>query len=272
VSKIPELNQILRATLRSGWLSLAKPTHMKNLVLSASFLLLMTAGYAQTESKSLSSFKNIVASPHISVILTKGDKESIRLVYNNISPERVNVLVKGKTLHLFLDHARVAERHFHRRNVNFYGNKGMYEGVSVTAYVTYTALKTLEIRGDGEISCEDAIVADKFKLRAFGENEIRLSSLKTKKFKASLYGENDVKILSGEANRQVFRLFGENKIDNRGLCSATVSVRVFGEGKLSLNATDEVHFSAFGEPVISVTGNPVISRGIVIGHTSIWRD
>jgi len=88
--------------------------------------------------------------------------------------------------------------------------------------VTYKDLKSIEIRGDGEIRCDSALSAEKFKLKAYGENEIRLASLTSGKFKASLYGQNELRIISGSTGQQTYRLFGENRIETRGFKSGTL--------------------------------------------------
>jgi hypothetical protein len=36
-----------------------------------------------------------------------------------------------------------------------------------------------------------------------------------------------------------------------------------------MKATDEVRINAFGEPDIDISGNPHISRGIIIGRSHI---
>jgi hypothetical protein len=240
---------------------------MKNTLLLAICLFILVGARAQQEETALLPFRKIVVSPKINLVLEAGEKESIRLVCNNVSAEKVNVVVKGKTLQLYLDHARFTEKQI--RDYKHGCRQGIYADASVTAYVTYKQINTLEIRGEGEISCDSKIVSKKFKLRAYGECEINLASLKTKKFVTTLYGENKVNILAGSAERQVYRLIGENKIDTRGFSSETASASIIGEGKLSLNASDEVHVSALGEPVVMVSGNPVISKGIVIGRASI---
>ena len=179
------------------------------------FILLASAGSVmaqepvQGERQSLRHFTKIVASPRINVVLKKGDEESIRLTYNNISPDKVNVKVTGKRLRIYLDHARIVEDHervFRHRHME---RHSIYRDVSGTAYVTYRELKDIEVRGDQELVCEDKISAHKLKLRAYGETDIQLGKVNTDKFKASLYGENKLKIKSGETGRQVYRLFGE---------------------------------------------------------------
>ena len=241
-------------------------THFKILFSIA----LLTSGIANAqEMVSLESFNKIVASPRVNVILQQGDHESIKIIYNSIPEDKVNVIVKGNRLRIYLDHARIVEKQVHIKENGHHTKRGIYAGSSITAFVTYKSLKSLEIRGEQELRCDGDISTDKFKLRAYGESEIRLASLHAKKFKTSLYGENNLKISSGETNRQVYRLFGGNKIDTRGMKSAMASTRIYGEGKISVNASEEVRVNAFGEPTINIQGTSIVSKGIIIGHADI---
>jgi Putative auto-transporter adhesin, head GIN domain len=239
----------------------------KTVILAASGLL---SGLAQAqESIPLSTFGKIVASPRVNVILEKGDRESIRIVYNDIPKNKVNVIVKNNKLRIYLDHAKVTERQVRISENGNTWKHGIYSGSSITAFVTYKELKSIQMRGEQELRCDTELKADKFKLKAYGETEIRLASLTANKFKASLYGENDLKIKSGTTSRQLYRLFGENKIDTRGLKSEVASTHIYGEGRISVNASDEVHISAFGEPTINIEGTSIVSKGIILGHASI---
>lgn len=233
-------------------------------ILTLTICLLMFAKNTQgQEDYRLSRFTKIIASPHVNVFLKKGEKESIRLVYSNVEAEKMNVVVHGNRLSLFLDNARIVDKN---RSTN-----RLYNDVTVTAYVTYVELTSVEMRGAEELYSEDTIRSKKFKLRAYGESEIRLAGIDVKKFKTSLYGENILKIKSGFASHQVYRLFGENKIDTRGLKSTSASTRIYGEGKITLNAAKQVVINAFGEPKINIDGNAYISKGIVIGRVDINR-
>lgn len=244
---------------------------MKKITLPAlaAFFSIVTTFLAQGQQKPLPHFTRIVASPRVNVILQKGDKESIRMVYSNVDEGKLNVKVRGNTLRIFLDHARVTERQ-ERIFVDGYRQKhSIYRDASVTAYVTYRELKGIEIRGEEEISCEGKIETTKLKIKAYGEAEIRLASLNASKVKASLYGRNSLKIAGGTVIHQTFRAFGENKIDTRGMKSETASTRVYGEGRISVNTSDEIVINAFGEPEINVSGEGHIHKGIMIGRIDI---
>lgn len=232
---------------------------------------LLSAGFvqAQDSQKNLKSFKKITVSPRVNLILQKGDNESVRIIYNDIPQSKVNVIVKGNKLKIYLDDARVVEKQVRIYKKGNTQKQGIYHGSSITAYVTYKELKTVEIRGDQELRCDDEIRTNKFKLKAYGETEIRLAALDTRKFRVSLYGTNDVRIKSGSADDQVYRLFGDNKINTIGLKSATATTRIYGEGKVSISASDEVRINAFGEPSIHIEGTSIISKGIILGRADI---
>ena len=168
-----------------------------------------------------------------------------------------------------MDDARILDKHKRTHDESYSANISIYRDAVITAYVTYRELKVLDVRGEEEVSCDSSIDTEKFKLKVYGEAEINLASLHTKKFKAVLYGENKLKIKEGQTGHQRYRLYGANKIDTRSLSSETISTTIYGEGRLSVNATNEVRINAFGEPEVNVSGTSHISRGIVIGRTDI---
>lgn len=239
------------------------------LILTFFTALACTYGYAQSATTSLPPFERIVASQFIHVILEKGDAPSIRLEYHGVDPEQVNVKVKRKKLQLYLDDAKLVSR---PEKYYYNGQKhtrDRYNNVSVTAYVTYTTLRGLEIRGEEDLVCNGAIQADKFKLKVYGASHVTLASLQTKRFKASVYGSNQIHIRAGNATHQLYRLFGENKIDTEHLSSHTTASRIYGEGRLTVSAQDELKIIAFGEPEIRLSGPAQINKNIILGEADI---
>jgi Putative auto-transporter adhesin, head GIN domain len=239
------------------------------------YIVVLLAGWIPTQvvegqeiSRELPSFTKVIASPKINLILEKGEKSSIRLVYANVSADQINIEVKGKTLRLYLDDAKVVEKTYKASN---HQRKSVYEHASITAYVTYTELKALQIRGNQELTCKDEIESKKFVLRAYGENEIRLASIKTEYFKTTLYGENDLKINGGKAEYQKYKLYGENKIDSRELKSFVATTTIFGESKIKLAIQDKLKVNSFGESQVRYDGEARVNRGLVFGNTEIQK-
>jgi hypothetical protein len=245
---------------------------MKTLIFVGLCILSSVSTFGQEITKDLKPFTRIIASPRVHVILEKGDQENIRLIYHDVSESRINILVKGRTLHLFLDGARKVEktvRDYDSENGS--SRHGIYEGASVTAYVTFKQLEMLEIRGNQELTCNGEIISPKFSLRAYGENEITLASLETGYFKTSLYGRNKLKINTGKVSEQKYNLFGENRIDTQNLACEYTSTSIFGEGKLRIHSSEEVRVNAFGEPKIYVDGGGHVNRRLIFGRTKIYK-
>jgi hypothetical protein len=241
---------------------------MKTLSFLLITMLSCVSSYASEITKDLKHFTRIVASPRINVILEKGDSETIRVQYNDVSQSRINILVRGKTLHIFLDQARKVEKTIR----DDHGSRhGIYEGATITAYITYKELDMLEIRGNQELTCHGDIVSPEFTLRAYGENDITLASLETEYFRAALYGENKLKVNDGKVLEQRYRLFGKNKIDTRDMKSEYTSTSIFGVGKLKINSSEEVRVNAFGEPKIYVDGDGYVQRRLIFGRVQINR-
>jgi hypothetical protein len=241
----------------------------KTLLLSVVVIVLaVQVSAAQEITRDLKTFRKIVVSPKVNLILEKGDKEDIRLVYDNVSPDKINIEVQGHTLRVYLDDAKVTER---TERINDFEKRGIYHNATVTAYVTYKELEHLEIRGNQELTCNGPIRAERFTLKAYGENEIQLASVKTDYMKTSLYGENDLKINGGKAEYQKYKLFGENKIDTQDLKSYSATMNTYGESRIKLSTQDQLRVNAFGESQISYHGDASVNKGLMFGQTRISK-
>lgn len=225
--------------------------------------------FGQEIQKKLNPFSKITVSPKINLILEQGAEESIRILYSNIDAGKINVEVDGNKLNIYLDQARIVDKRERTDEYDYNSKTSIYHNAEVTAYVTYTQLKSLEVRGEQEVISKGLLESESFDLKAYGQAEITFDSLITQEFKAIVYGENKIKIKAGRAGHQRYRLYGENKIDTRALASTSVSTSIYGEGRLSVNASDEVRVSAIGEPEINVTGTSFINKGIIIGKADI---
>jgi hypothetical protein len=243
-----------------------------------SFLVLASLGLAglpasaQTLSKSLPRFDKVAVSPLITLVLEPGDQEGIRLEYTGVAPEKINYEVRGKTLRIYLDEAKltVRERKYWRDEEEY--REPVYgKDVTVTAYVTYRQLRSIEKRGEEDVTCKGPLTADRLTLRLFGEIDAHLASVEARRFKASLFGENTLRIDTGRAARQRYRSFGENSIDTRNMAGAVTSTSLFGDSRLHLNASDEIRVTAFGESDVRYTGGGHLSKRLVFGEASIGR-
>lgn len=243
-------------------------TSQKKLLSIALLLLPLHFLIAQEINRDLKSFRKVIVSPRINLVLEKGDQESIRVVYSNVPADKINITIQNNTLRVYLDDAKVNEK---TERVTPSERRSIYHNVTLTAYVTYKELEHLEIRGNQELTCNGPIRAERFTLKAYGENEIKLASVKTDYMRTSLYGENDLKIKGGKAEYQKYKLFGENRIDTQDLKSYSATTNSFGESRITLTTQDQLRINAFGESQISYNGNADVNKGLVFGNTTIHK-
>ena len=84
---------------------------MKRVMKSSLMLFVLFAGLnmalAQSKTYDVKSFEEVIISPHIEVVFEKSDTEAVVIENINESYDKLNVEVKGKTLHIYLDDAKV---------------------------------------------------------------------------------------------------------------------------------------------------------------------
>jgi hypothetical protein len=213
-------------------------------------------------------FSKIVASPKIKVVLAKGDREQVRLVYSGVDQSRINARVSGQTLRIWLTGARITERS-HRCGPHERCND--YEGAEVTAYVTYRELRSVALRGEEKLVCDDTLQAKQMKLKLYGQAEVRLAGLRTDQLKVWLYGENRLKIAAGSATDQKYKSYGENEVDVPDLAGERVKTVSFGENGFRVGARERLRVKSLGESQVRNTGPAKVSRGLVLGEANIWQ-
>lgn len=244
---------------------------MKSLTLFIGIMAIAGITHAQSDEQSVKSFRKVVVSPKINLVLKEGQTESVRLEYHGVERDQIMVEVRGKKLHIYLEDAKIFDRPVREERHPHRWRSSQYRHASVTAYVTYRQLEGIESRGEEEVVCESPISSRRFRIAAYGEVNIRIGALETGTLRTKLYGVNSLRITDGEVGHQKYALYGENKIDTRGLLSKTAVTTVYGEGRIMLRATDELHLNSFGEPQVIVEGSPIISKGLIFGTPRIRR-
>ncbi|MEJ0031928.1 MAG: DUF2807 domain-containing protein [Bacteroidota bacterium] len=232
-------------------------------------ILTISTAYSQSFERKLRSFDKIIVSPKINLVLTQGEKESIKIDYSGVDEERIVIEQKGRKVHVYLEDAKIFD--IGEREDNMFDRRERYAHATLTAYVTFKHLALIETRGEGDVYCEGKIETKKLKIKAWGATDIRLAYVDAATVKVRLYGENVLNILDGDAGHLSYKMYGVNKIDTRGLRSVTSNATVYGEGRINLNTTEELRLNSFGEPRLDVIGDPVISKGMVFGKVNIRR-
>ncbi len=227
---------------------------------------------AQVIEKELKAFDKVIISPHINVNLVEGNSEKVHLETNGLPTDVVNVKVKGKTLKIFLDDAKIQDKRVKVVKKNGWKQKiSIYEGVEIDATITYRKLKHLQVRGAQTITCDTKLDASKFRLKIYGENRLKLANLTANELKVSLFGENKLLIKEGNVSTQIVRLFGENSFNSRQVKSKFTKANSFGVSKIYINTSDWLKVNAFGESTFYYAGNATLHKGIVLGENEFGR-
>jgi hypothetical protein len=243
---------------------------MKPLTLSLLIVASALSGYAQTIEKNIGSFRKVIASPKINLVMVAGESESIKINYSNIDASKINIVVKNNALHIYLDGSKYTEKRERVKKAGWVDKMSVYRHASITAYVTYRRLDKLVVRGEQEVEVQSAIDSKKFKLSAYGESDITLASVKAYKFKACLYGQHTVKVKAGEVDFQKYKLFGENKIDTEALQGEEIASTTYGESKLKFNANESLRLVTIGESNVKVLGRPDVNK-FTLGEVAVNR-
>ncbi|MDX1477276.1 MAG: DUF2807 domain-containing protein [Saprospiraceae bacterium] len=217
----------------------------------------------------LPSFDKIKVGPRVALVLEKGDQASVRLAYEGLDEDLVNVEVKQGTLLIYLDRARNLEPK--RKIVTPYGKvrESIYSGTRVTAYVTYQDLNKLVMKGDEDARISGDVSGETFKLKAYGDSEISFASLHTGRLKVKMFGDCALTMGAGTADRQKYVVFGDHHIDARYLTGSKVKATSLGDTHLRVNG-DQVKVTALGEADISCPDSARL-RKFVIGESSVQR-
>ena len=234
-------------------------------------LALSTTCWGQQRTEKVRSFSKLLVSPHIELILVQGNDEQVRWEFQNITEDKLNTEVEGKTLHLYLDKAKITAKQQRNKDVGWNYKESIYKNARVKAYVTYSQLEHLEIRGSENATCEDPIVSDDFRLKLYGDGDAYFASIETDEFKASLYGENTLDIGSGHAREQTYKCYGENVVRAARFEGDHVSTTIFGESDLNLNAQGTMKVTSLGEGKVHYQGGAELNKGLILGETSISR-
>ncbi|NHF58739.1 DUF2807 domain-containing protein [Flavobacteriaceae bacterium TP-CH-4] len=225
----------------------------------------------QLEAIPVKSFEKLIVSPHIEVILKEGNEESVVINESEISKDKINFEVSGKTLRVYLDGARVITKSERVAYDNYEGRRSIYDGTMAKVTITYKRLKNLSIRGEEKVHVASAMNQKNMKLTIFGESKVYFDNLIAENLTVAIYGESYLEITDGSVNHQVYRAYGESEVNASEIRNRSTKITAYGESNFRVKVSDRLKITCFGEATINYAGNPEVEKGIVIGEASIRK-
>ncbi len=247
-----------------------KKTYVKS-VLFALMILSASSVFAQKKTFDVGSFDEVIISPHIEVIFEKADTQSVVIEDIEVSMDKLNVEVKGNTLHIYLDDAKMYTKSEKVKYDDYKGKHAIYNGTIVSAKVFYTELEELSLRGEETHKVISPIKCEKLTLKIYGEGEVYLKQIEVQEFYTTMYGESYLEVKEGNAKRQRIISYGEGEVNTYGVQNSTAKVTAYGEGRVKLKVSDELKVTAYGEATVHYKGSPMVNRGLVLGEATIHQ-
>ena len=248
------MKKILRHTLLTGFL------------LSGVSVLL-----AQKQEIKVASFDNVVISPHIEATFVEGDRELVTIVDSDVPLDKLNVIVDGKTLKIYLDGAKDYTKSKKVKHDGYKERYQLYDGTQVTATISYKHLKKLSVRGEEDIRIESTLQQSDFELTVYGESDVIVNSVEIDNMKVVMYGESYLRIKAGEIGYQKYKCFGQSEVDALGVSNRTAKITSYGESEIRISVSDRLKVTSYGESEVNYRGNPSIDKGVVLGENSIHK-
>lgn len=246
---------------------------MKNISASTIVMaaVLFVTQWSSAQTTQVKSFEKVIVSPHIEVILVEGNEESVKIENAKVSMDKINIVVEGKTLRLYLDGAKTVTKSEKVDNEKWKGKRSIYDGTMATATITYKKLNTLSVRGEEVVKCESPIEQKSLKLTIYGEAKIYFDAITTDELTVAIYGESYLEIKSGDVDRQVYRAYGESEVNTLKMKNTTTKITAYGESNFRVNVSDQLKVTCYGEATINYKGSANIEKGIVIGEAKIRK-
>lgn len=223
------------------------------------------------QTQILSEFEKVVVSPYIQVTFVEGVTESVLIEQCSVERNKLHIDVSNRTLSIYLEGAK----DFPKGEVmNIDGNDErypLYKGTVVKAVITYKVLNDLSIRGEESHIIESPIAAEKFNLKVYGESKVVFNQVDFGELQSKLYGESDIEIKAGAIIKQRYTSYGESIINTIAVKGSLAYITTYGESDFSLNVSETIKMTAFGEARLNYKGNPEIVKGIQLGEVQIER-
>ncbi|MDB4292031.1 DUF2807 domain-containing protein [Maribacter sp.] len=226
---------------------------------------------AQDKTYQVDAFEKVIVSPHIEVTLVEGDEESVFITNAKVDMAKINVVVEGKTLRVYLDDARVVTKSEKINNDTWKGSRSIYNGTQVTATITYKKLKRLSVRGEEIVRVTSAMNQKDLKLTIYGESKVYFNDLTTEELTVSIYGESYLELVDGSVGRQVYRAYGESEVNASEIRNKSTKITAYGESNFRIKVSDKLKVTCYGESTINYLGSPEVDKGIVIGEAEIRK-
>ncbi len=225
---------------------------------------------AQTK-QTVESFNKVIISPHIETTFVQGDEESVTILNSTESEDKINIEVNNKTLQVYLDDAKKTTKSETITKDGMKMKVPIYKGKVLTIVVAYKNIDELSLRGEQRTLCKDVIDVEKFILNIYGESQVTFNEVLFETFNVDIYGESDLLIKKGTIAKQNITAYGAGTINLVEVNNKASKLKAYGEAVFTIQASEYIKFTAYGEATLRYKGNAELSKGLSFGDSEITR-
>ncbi|MEP6684138.1 MAG: head GIN domain-containing protein [Parafilimonas sp.] len=188
------------------------------------------SGNIITRDVNVHSFNSIRAEGLYELVLTQGDKESVKIEADDNLQDLFKVSNDGNTLVIEMPDLK-------NSNVDF-NDKNHDHKLKLKVYVTFKQLNALDAGIVGTVRCTTPLKADAFDINSKSVGNIDLK-ITTGKLTISNKGVGDI-ILAGSAENAVIKNSGVGKFDGGDLVVQTMDIDNSGVGNAEVNVEKDL--------------------------------
>jgi hypothetical protein len=204
------------------------------------FVLLLSAATVafgqKSETRKTDAFKGIKASEAVSVVLKKGDKESIKVEVEGVPLDAVITEVSGNYLRIHMA-------------------EGSYKNRRVRVDVTYVTLERISASSASSVVSEGTLKTNSLDISVSSAASVELTQLDAGKVTVDVSSAGDI-ILEGKANGLSIEATSAGVVDAYNLECETVEASAGSAGSVKVNATKSLRADASSAGSIRYRGNP----------------
>lgn len=209
----------------------------------------------QQEDRAVGSFRGIAAGGSLTVKVTMGDKESVRLEGDE---DAIAELITEVKKDILIIRPRTKWNDWSRR----------YKNASVTVYITARRLSSLTMSGSGSMSVANSINTSELVATLSGSGSIKATT-NCRSFVGVISGSGSLNI-NGEASDSNLTLSGSGSFAGKGFSTQKLSAQISGSANIYIRAENNIEAVISGSGSILYTGDPKIQK-TVIGSGSIRK-
>jgi hypothetical protein len=204
--------------------------------------------FISQEERTVKNFNGVAAGGPIEVIITIGNKESIKFEGDAEAIATLVTEVKGEVLII-------------RPSISWKSWARKYEGKKITAYVNAKNISSLIMSGDGSILVKGTVTAAELAITLSGSGSIK-TSISADLLTTTISGSGSLDA-TGKATKGSFNISGSGRLNGKTLTLTDLTARISGSGSVYSIVNGEIKAIISGSGHVYYAGNPSIEQKVL---------